>query len=165
MNPKKLQGMANYLVPQNVTDVQAFLRFTGYYRYFMQNYSAIVCPLLDLTKKGSVFKWEAHHQEAFDRIKTIMCKAPVLLQPDFNKKFYLQTDTLAYSVGAVLSQKGGITLSLATHKKLVLHPIAYFSATFTPTECNYDIYERELLAIMKALAHWRPYLSVKIQGS
>ena len=87
-----------------------------------------------------------------------MCKAPVLLQPNFNKKFYLQTDTLAYSMGAVLLQEGGITLSLATHKKLVLHPIAYFSATFTPTEHNYNIYEQELLAIMKALAHWRLYL-------
>ena len=87
-----------------------------------------------------------------------MCKAPVLLQPDFNKKFYLQTDASAYGVGAVLSQEGETTPALATHKKPVLHPIAYFSATFTPTERNYDIYERELLAVMKALAHWRPYL-------
>ena len=87
-----------------------------------------------------------------------MCKAPVLLQPNFNKKFYLQTDTSAYSVGAILSQKGETTPSLATHKKPILHPIAHFSATFTPTEHNYNIYERELLAMMKALAHWRPYL-------
>ena len=147
MDLKKLQGVANYPVPQNITDVRAFLGFTRYYRYFMQNYSAIVCPLLDLTKKVNVFKWEACHQEAFDKIKTIMCKAPVLLQ----------TDASAYSIGAVLSQEGGITPSLATHKKPVLHPIIYFSATFTPTERNYDIYERELLAVMKALAHWRPY--------
>ena len=87
-----------------------------------------------------------------------MCKAPILLQPDFNKKFYLQTDASAYSVGTILLQEGETTPSLATHKKLVLHPIAYFSATFTPTECNYNINERELLAMMKALAHWRPYL-------
>ena len=158
MDPKKLQGVANYPIPQNVTDVRAFLGFTGYYRYFVQNYSAIVRPLLDLTKKGSVFKWETRHQEAFDKIRAIMCKAPVLLQPDFNKKFYLQTDVSAYGVGAVLSQEGDVTPSLATHKKPVLHPIAYFSATFTPTERNYDIYEWELLAVMKALAHWRPYL-------
>ena len=150
--------MANYPIPQNVTDVRAFLGFTGYYRYFVQNYSAIVCPLLDLTKKGSTFKWESRHQEVFDKIKGIMCKAPILLQPNFNKKFYLQTDASAYGVGAVLSQEGETTLSLATHKKPVLHPIAYFSATFTPTERNYDIYEQELLAVMKALAHWRPYL-------
>ena len=87
-----------------------------------------------------------------------MCKASVLLQPDFNKKFYLQTDASAYGVGTVLSQEGETTPSLAAHNKPVLHPIAYFLATFTPTEHNYDIYERELLAVMKSLAHWRPYL-------
>ena len=134
MDLKKLQGVANYPVPQNVTDIRAFLGFTGYYRYFVQNYSAIVRPLLDLTKKGSIFKWEPCHQEAFDKIRAIMCKAPVLLQPDFNKKFYLQTDASAYGMGAVLSQEGETTPSLAIHKKPVLHPIAYFSATFTPTE-------------------------------
>ena len=100
----------------------------------MQNYSAIVCPLLDLTKKGNVFKWEPRHQEAFDKIKAIICKAPILLQPDFNKKFYLQMDALAYGVGTILLQEGETTLSLATHKKPILHPIAYFSATFTLTE-------------------------------
>ena len=158
MDPKKLQGVTNYPIPQNVTDVQAFLGFTGYYQYFVQNYSAIVRPLLDLTKKGTTFKWEQRHQDAFNKIKTIMCKAPVLLQPDFNKKFYLQMDASAYGMGAVLSQEGEVTPSLSTHKKPVLHPIAFFSATFTPTERNYNIYERELLAVMKSLAHWRPYL-------
>ena len=39
-----------------------------------------------------------------------------------------------------------------------MHPVTYYSATFTPTEQNYDIYEREPLAVMKALAHWRHYL-------
>ena len=58
MDPKKLQGVANYPIPQNVTDVWAFLGFTRYYRYFIQNYSAIVHPLLNLTKKGRVFRWE-----------------------------------------------------------------------------------------------------------
>ena len=89
MDPKKLQEVANYPIPQNVTDIRAFLGFIGYYRYFIQNYLAIVCPLLDLTKKGNIFKWESQHQEAFNKIKAIMCKAPVLLQPNFNKKFYL----------------------------------------------------------------------------
>jgi hypothetical protein len=62
-------------------------------------------------------------------------------------------------VGAVLSQEGGNTTpSLLKRTKPTLHPVAYYSATFTPTERNYNIYERELLAMMKSLAHWRPYL-------
>jgi hypothetical protein len=87
-----------------------------------------------------------------------MCCSLVLTQPDFEKKFFLQTDASAYGVGAVLSQRG--KNPYYTHKNLKPkhHPIAYYSATFTPTERNYDIYERELLAIMKSLGHWRPYL-------
>jgi hypothetical protein len=81
------------------------------------------------------------------------------MQPDFNKRFYLQTDASAYGVGAVLLQEGGnTTSSLLKHTKPTLHPLAYYSATFTPMERNYNIYERELLAVMKSLAYWRPYL-------
>ena len=88
-----------------------------------------------------------------------MCRSTVLIQPDVNKQFTLHVDASAYGVGTILSQEGNhTTKTLTQHQKLVLHPVAYYSATFTPTERNYDIYERELLAIMKALAHWRHYL-------
>jgi hypothetical protein len=87
-----------------------------------------------------------------------MCCSPVLTQPDFEDKFYLQTDASAYGVGAVLLQWGKDPPSRCKHLKPKTHPIAYYLAMFTPIERNYDIYERELLAIMKSLAHWRPYL-------
>jgi hypothetical protein len=70
-------------------------------------------------------------------------------------------DASGYGMGAILSQEGDpdtLTKTLAQKLKLVLHPIAYYSATFTPTEQNYNVYDREPLAIMKALAHWRQYL-------
>ncbi len=85
-----------------------------------------------------------------------MCSQPVLTQLDYNKTFFLQTNALAYCVGAILLQEGEHHATAS--KKPKLHPIAYYSVTFTPTKCNYDIYERELLAIMKALAHWCSYL-------
>ena len=89
-----------------------------------------------------------------------MYEAPVLIQPNFDKKFFLQVDTSAYSMGTVLSQEGEtMTPSLKKWKKTVLHPVAYYSATFTPTEQNYNIYNRELLAVIKALYHWHPYLA------
>jgi hypothetical protein len=82
----------------------------------------------------------------------------VLTQPDFEQKFYLQTDASAYGMGTVLSQRGTNPPGVCKYLKPKTHPIAYYLATFTPTERNYDIYERELLAIMKLLTHWRPYL-------
>ena len=89
-----------------------------------------------------------------------MCEAPVLIQPNFEKKFFLQVNTSAYGVGAVLSQEGEITTpSLEKRCKQALHPIEFYSATFTPTERNYNVYNRELLAMMKALYHWCPYLA------
>jgi hypothetical protein len=118
------------------------------------NYSKIACPLLDLTKKTTPWHWEDQQQQAFNELKRQMTSSPVLTQPYFNKKFYLQVDASAYSVGAVLSQEGKYTSpSLLKFTKQVLNPIAYYSAMFTPVK-NYDIYERELLAIMKSLAHW-----------
>ena len=99
-------------------------------------------------------------QLAFNLLKALMYEAPVLIQPNFKKKFFLQVDASAYSVGAVLSQEGEITTpSMEKRQKPALHPIAFYSATFTPTEQNYDIYNRELLAVMKVLYHWRTYLA------
>jgi hypothetical protein len=159
MDPKKLTGVADWPQPRTPTEVRKFLGFTGYYRYFVPNYSRIARPLLDLTKKAISWDWTPHHTRAFEELKTRMCAAPVLRQPDFSRKFFLQVDASGYGVGAVLSQEGPHTSpALAKRTKPVLHPTAYYSATFTPTERNYDIYERELLAVMKSLAHWRPYL-------
>jgi hypothetical protein len=86
-----------------------------------------------------------------------MCTRLVLRQPDYNKPFFLSTDVSAYGMGAVLSQEGEINLCT---KKPTQHPIVYCSATFTPTKRNYDIFERELLVVIKALIHWRPHLAV-----
>ena len=86
-----------------------------------------------------------------------MAKQPVLCQPDFTKQFFVMTDASAYGVGAKLSQEGEFD-PLRPKSSTKLHPIAYYSATFTPTEHNYDIHDRELLAIYKAIKHWRVYL-------
>ncbi len=156
MDPKKLKGVADWPKPNTPTEICKFLGFTGYYRYFIQGYSKIAHPLLDLTKKAIVWDWGEPQQRAFEELKTRMCSRPVLTQPNFDKPFFLQTDASAYGVGTILSQEGEHHATAS--QKPRLHPIAYYSATFTPTERNYDIYERELLAIMKSLTHWRHYL-------
>jgi len=97
--------------------------------------------------------WEEPQQRAFDTLKARMCAKPVLQQLDFKKTFYLQTDASAHGIGAVLSQEGGTMVSNSPNSKPRRHPIAYYSNTFTPTEQNYDIYEREFLGVVKALEH------------
>ena len=156
MDPTKIKGVADWPVPQTVRDVRAFLGFTGFYRYFIQDYSSIAHPLILLTKKATPFYWEDPQTRAFETLKTLMCRKPILRQPDYSRPFFVSTDASAYGVGAVLSQEGEIN---PRTKKPTQHPIAYYSATFTPTERNYDIYERELLAVLKALEHWRPHVA------
>ena len=101
--------------------------------------------------------------KAFGTLKSLMCHKPVLIQPNFDKHFYLQTDASAYGVGTILLQAAGLDPDTEDtippkNSKPKLHPVAHYSATFTPMKRNYDIYERELLAVMKSLTHWRHYL-------
>jgi len=83
MDPKKLKGVANWTMPRNLTQIRQFLGFTGYYQYFIPNYSKIVRPLLDLTKKTTIWNWGPNQEKAFWELKERMCTSPVLTQSDF----------------------------------------------------------------------------------
>ena len=156
MDPAKLEGIADWLQPQHITDVWAFLGFTRFYCYFVPNYSNIAWPLIQLTKKNAVFRWTEECKVAFEQLKTLMCSCLILWQLDYTKAFFLATDASAYSVGAILLQEGEI--NPCTNKPM-LCPIAYYSATFTPTQCNYDIYEQEFLGVNMLLMKYRPHLA------
>jgi ribonuclease HI len=88
--------------------------------------------------------------EAFKTLKTRVTTNPILVHPDQSKQFELEVDTSGFAHGAVLLQLGD------DNKK---HPVAYYSATLSSAERNYDIYDMELLAIVKALRHWRYLLT------
>jgi hypothetical protein len=160
MDPTKVKGVTEWIRPQNAKDIRSFLGFTGFYRYFIRDYSKIARPLIDLTKKNLWFTWTEKQQLAFERLKTLMCAKPVLHQPDYHKTFTLSTDASGYGVGAVLAQEGSPDPKTGKPR---MHPVAYYSSTFTPTERNYDVYERELLAVVKALKNWRPHLAATEQ--
>ena len=137
MDPAKLKGIMDWPQPQHITDVCAFLGFMGFYQYFVPNYSNIAWPLIQLTKKNAVFKWTEECKVAFEQLKMLMCSCPILWQPDYTKAFFLATDTLAYGIGTIPLQEGEINPCTL---KPMLCPVVYYSATFTPTQCNYDIY-------------------------
>jgi hypothetical protein len=111
MEQGKVDKVQSWSPPCNVTEVQQFLGFTGYYRYFIQGYSGIARPLLNLTKQAILWHWDNDQQVTFQTLKDKMCSKPVLQQPNFNKTFYIQTDASAYGVGAGLSQEGESTNS------------------------------------------------------
>ena len=69
MDPEKLKGVADWPKPKTPTEIRQFLGFTGYYRYFIPKYSEIARPLLDLTKKDIIWKWENRQQQAFEELK------------------------------------------------------------------------------------------------
>src|SRR5882762_1897438 len=149
MDPIKLKGIMDWPTPKKLKDVRAFLGFTGFYRCFVHNYSCLARPLNDLTKKVNPWHWGKPEQDAFDQLKQHFLEAPILIQPDLTAPFRLECDASMYASGAVLSQCSSDGL---------WHPVAFMSQSFIEAEQNYDIYDRELLAIIKALQEWRHYL-------
>ena len=102
-------------------------------------------PLNDLLKKDQKFLWTDDCQKAFDELKRRFTEEPVLMMPDQMKPFQIETDASKYATGAVLTQldsNGG------------RHPISFISKTFSPAERNYEIYNRELQAIIRELEEW-----------
>jgi len=95
MDPTKIKGVAEWPFPRNPTDIRSFLGFTGFYRYFIPNYSCVTRPLLDLTKKATPWIWEEAQTKAFETLKMLMCTKPVLTQPQYDKPFVLHTDASA----------------------------------------------------------------------
>lgn len=147
-DPAKVSAVRNFPIPQNTTNIKQFLGLAGYYRRFIANFSHITRPLTNLLKKDTPYTWEAKQQVAFDKIKEILCTEPLLQYPDFSKPFVLTTDASGYAVGGILSQ-GQIGEDL---------PIAYTSRVLNKAECNYSTTEKELLAIVYCVHHFRPYL-------
>ena len=147
MDPVKVEGVVNWPTPASKTDVQSFLGFCNFYRRFIKGFAEIAHPLHPLTG-NTPFTWETEHQKAFDKLKTVITTAPTLSIPTNDDPFRLETDASEYAVGAILSQKQDNTWK----------PIAFLSKALTPTQRNYEIYDRELLAIMLALGEFRKYL-------
>lgn len=139
--------------PTNVKQIRQFCGKVNYYRKFIPNVSQILNPLNQLTCKNKAFVWDENCQKAFDTIKKAMSASPVLQLYDPTKTCYLYVDACKYGVGAVLKQQSDTDGTLL--------PIGYYSASLTKYQQNYATTELECLALVKALHHWRHFLSGK----
>lgn len=143
MDPLKISAVQAWPTPKNTKGVRGFLGLMGYYRKFIPGYGKIARPLTDLTKKDG-FRWGPEAQAAFELLKQTMTTAPFLTLPDFSKPFEIECDASGYGLGAVLMQSR--------------KPIAYFSKALSDKNLSKSAYEKELMALVLAIQHWRPYL-------
>jgi len=150
MDPIKVAGVAEWPEPTNKKEVQSFLGFTNFYRRFIQDFSRHARPLFDLTKNDAKWHWGTDKQSAFDDLKRSVTTAPVLISPDPTKPFHIEADSSDFATGAVLSQ--------VTPTDEKWHPVAFFSKSLSPVERNYEIHDKEMLAIIRSLQEWRHFV-------
>ena len=147
-DPKKVETVDNYPRPINVKQLKSYLGMASYYRKFIPNFSRIAAPLHALLKANVPFVWETEQELAFQKLKDKLVSKPILQYPDFTKDFILTTDASNEGLGAILSQ-GEIGKDL---------PISFASRNLNKAERNYSTSEKELLAIVWVVKHFRPYL-------
>lgn len=149
MDPAKVDCLVNWETPANVKDVQGFLGFSNFYRRFIKGFSRIVRPLVALTRKIVKWNWTSSCQEAFDTLKNSFTSAPILRHFDPTKEVFMECDASDFVSSGILSQEDD---------EGVLHPVAFMSKKYDPAKCNYEIYDKELLAIVRCFECWRPEL-------
>ncbi|GKG09609.1 RNA-directed DNA polymerase, reverse transcriptase [Tanacetum coccineum] len=116
---------------------------TSYYRKFIKGYGKIAKSLTELTKKDG-FLWCSEAHSAFENLKKIRASAPVLALPNFSQPFEIKCNASRRGIRAMLMQSQ--------------RPIAYFSKALSDQNLNKSAYEKEIMALVLAIQHWRPYL-------
>uniref|UniRef100_A0A4W5K3E9 ribonuclease H n=1 Tax=Hucho hucho TaxID=62062 RepID=A0A4W5K3E9_9TELE len=151
MESDRISAVRNWPTPTTVKEAQWFLGFANYYRRFIRGFGQVAAPITSLLKGGAVsLQWSAEADMAFGHLRALFTSAPVLAHPDPSLAFIVEVDASKAGIGAVRSQRSG------TPPKLC--PCAFFSNKLSPAERNYDVGDRELLAVVKALKVWRHWL-------
>ena len=145
----KIQTIAKFPIPTSQKELARFLGMAGYYRNFCLNFSEIAAPLTNLLSKKVKFVWTDDCQLAFDKVKLLLQKSPVLKSPDYEKPFKLIIDSSDVGTGSVLVQEASDGLD---------HPVSYFSKKFLKYQKNYSVVEKETLGLVLALEHFDVYL-------
>ncbi|KAA3484625.1 Integrase, catalytic core [Gossypium australe] len=140
----KISAILDWKNLRNLFEVRSFLGLAGYYCRFVKGFLVIATSLTRILQKDVRFEWSGKCQKSFDQLKTLLTKAPVLVQPESGKEFVIYSDALLNGLGCVLMQEGKV--------------VGYASRQLKPHEKNYPTHELELAAIVFALKIWRHYL-------
>ena len=143
-DPEKIRAIMDMPPPVDKEGVQRLLGTVNYLDSFIVNKADIQGPISQLLQKDTVFVWDTPQQRAFEQLKYVISRSPVLSYFDNNKQTILNADASSTGLGAVVMQDG--------------KPIAYGSRTLTNSEKHYANIERELLAITWGVEKFHTYL-------
>lgn len=144
----KIKCVREMKPPKTAKELKRFLGVVSYYRKFIRRFSHIASRLYKMSESKHKFKWDEAAEKIFNELKQKLLSAPVLVLPDFRKPFRIECDASDVAIGAVLIQ----TINNKDH------PVAYASRHLTKTERRYTVTEKELLSIVWAARHFRPYV-------
>ena len=144
----KCQQVRDWPVPRDLHEVRSFVGLCSYYKRHIQGFTELAAPLYELATKGTEFEWTDRRHEAFGQLKNALTSALILGFPREDGLWYLDTDASDVGTGAVLSQ-------VQDEEERV---IAYVSKSLEGSEQRYCTARKELLAVVRALKHFKCYL-------
>ena len=142
MEKEKVDGVLSWSEPKNVKDIRKFLDLANYYRRFIKDFARVARPMNMLTRKDMKWQWGQEQQKAFDELKGVFTTKPVLAAPDLDKEFRVEANASNYVTGGVLSMKCSNNM---------WRLVAFISKSLSDTERNYEIHDKEMLAIIRCL--------------
>jgi len=149
MEKGKVKEVLEWPTSKCVKDVQKFLGLANYYHQFIEGFALIARPLHDLVEKDKKWEWAEKEERAFRELKRRFTEEPVLAAPDLNKKMQMEVDALDYVTGGVLSME---------YEDKLWRLVAFLSKSLNEMERNYEIHDKEMLAIIRGLEAWRHLL-------
>ena len=146
----KITEIIEFNRPKTKKQVRSFLGMVNFYRRFIPSCAELSAPLSDLTKKGgsNFVQWGEKQEEAFNKLKQLLSRAPILKLPNLELPYIIQSDASNTGIGASLFQE----------YEGVKHPICYISRKLLPRECNYSVGEKECLAVVWSIIKLHRYV-------
>ena len=149
MEKEKVKGVLEWPTPKCVKEVQKFLGLVNYYRRFIERFASVARLLHDMVKKDKKWEWMEKQDKAFEELKRRFTEEPVLAAPDLDKKIRIEVDASDYTTGRVLSMECEDGL---------WRLVAFLSKSLNKIERNYEIHDKEILAIIRGLEAWKHLL-------